>query len=283
MHYGKIRVKSNENLLENYKSHHPSSQNSASLLSSANQRRKQNKNVNKNIRIKHSSFRGVSSKMSTSLQYRERFEHLPESLKFNKNAMTIFVRQEENRQNKRRDSSGRDATTTTSNDIENFENIICSPNFRQMAYNEAQNGGDGFDCDNVDYNDSAIDMTQEYHDGNDDSRLMINEDDDGHIGDNDEIVIEDPIIDRKPTFLPPLIPLRGEGGNEVQTKKMRDYLKEDLRRLEKLNFENCLLNGGPPPNTFVLRNPRGNQPRTYNTDALWAALMSVKSGESIYR
>lgn len=33
----------------------------------------------------------------------------------------------------------------------------------------------------------------------------------------------------------------------------------------------------------VLRNPRGNQPRTYTTDSLYAALMDVKSGESIYR
>lgn len=39
----------------------------------------------------------------------------------------------------------------------------------------------------------------------------------------------------------------------------------------------------PPPKAFVLRNPRGNQPRSYNIDALWAALMNVKAGESIYR
>uniref|UniRef100_A0A182MEY1 BTB domain-containing protein n=1 Tax=Anopheles culicifacies TaxID=139723 RepID=A0A182MEY1_9DIPT len=42
-------------------------------------------------------------------------------------------------------------------------------------------------------------------------------------------------------------------------------------------------NGTPPPIAFTLRNPRGNQPRTYNTEALWAALMDVKAGESIYR
>ena len=39
----------------------------------------------------------------------------------------------------------------------------------------------------------------------------------------------------------------------------------------------------PPPSAVVLRNPRGNQPRTYSTDELYAALMDVKSGESIYR
>jgi hypothetical protein len=51
----------------------------------------------------------------------------------------------------------------------------------------------------------------------------------------------------------------------------------------KESLEKIIANGGQPPVAFVLRNPRGNQPRTYNTDALWAALMDVKAGESIYR
>lgn len=36
-------------------------------------------------------------------------------------------------------------------------------------------------------------------------------------------------------------------------------------------------------NLVYLRNPRGNQIRTYDTDSLYAALMDVKGGESIYR
>lgn len=39
----------------------------------------------------------------------------------------------------------------------------------------------------------------------------------------------------------------------------------------------------PLRSAVVLRSPRGNQPRTYTTDALYSALMDVKSGESIYR
>lgn len=39
----------------------------------------------------------------------------------------------------------------------------------------------------------------------------------------------------------------------------------------------------PMRSAVVLRNPRGNQKRTYTTDALYAALMDVKSGESIYK
>lgn len=48
----------------------------------------------------------------------------------------------------------------------------------------------------------------------------------------------------------------------------------------------AILNGtrpAPLPSAVILRNPRGNQPRTYSTDELYAALMDVKSGESIYR
>lgn len=39
----------------------------------------------------------------------------------------------------------------------------------------------------------------------------------------------------------------------------------------------------PLRSAVVLRSPRGNQPRSYTTDALYSALMDVKSGESIYR
>lgn len=75
----------------------------------------------------------------------------------------------------------------------------------------------------------------------------------------------------------------GRGGRVTCGAAGRILIKDEKINDEKKIFERCLLNGGPPPTTFVLRNPRGNQPRTYNTDALWAALMDVKAGESIYR
>lgn len=256
--------------------------------------------MNKNVRIKHSSFRGMRSDAAVRC---DNDETLPSSLKFNKNAMTIFVRQQQEQQrqqqqqqhkrNQIHDNSDLNETdllqatdnniASTSNNVESFENIICSPNFIPMSYND-ENGDDGFNCEgNVDYNDSAIDMSHEYNhnDGNDESRLMMNE---NNIGDGDEIVIEDPMIDRKPTFLPPLIPLQGDESEEnLPSKRPRDHFKDEVRKMEKIKFQNLLLNGCPPPNSFVLRNPRGNQPRTYNTDSLWAALMDVKAGESIYR
>lgn len=57
--------------------------------------------------------------------------------------------------------------------------------------------------------------------------------------------------------------------NEISGKKAKfaaDRLSKDAMR-----------------HAVVLRSPRGNQIRTYTTDALYAALMDVKAGESIYR
>lgn len=133
-----------------------------------------------------------------------------------------------------------------------YENIICSPNFTELSCN-------GQNDDDVD--------------DDDDDELLI---------DND---FEDDICFSEDSKLPPLVPfqpnLNNNSGDYITAGTVSKIKNEKIK--EKLNFENFLLNGGPPPSQFVLRNPRGNQPRTYNSDALWAALMDVKSGESIYR
>lgn len=117
---------------------------------------------------------------------------------------------------------------------ENYENIICSPNFIELSHND------------------------EY--------------------DEDDFVIEDEICFDEDSKLPALVPFQP---NDFSLLAEKMPIQSKLK--DKQHFEHCLLNGGPPPSQFVLRNPRGNQPRTYNSDALWAALMDVKSGESIYR
>lgn len=53
--------------------------------------------------------------------------------------------------------------------------------------------------------------------------------------------------------------------------------KRNDRVIELLQYKD------PLRSAVVLRSPRGNQPRAYTTDALYSALMDVKSGESIYR
>lgn len=234
---GQIRVKSNENLFENYKAQQHSS--SLSLL---------------------------RKKKSSSIDDSQ----LPKSLKFNRKTMSISVKSKQSLNNDDDDDFNDDDDDNFNDDdpdddtliIDNdYENIICSPNFiEQLSCND--------DCD--------------------DDELLIENDD-------DDFIIEDDICFSEDSKLPPLVPFQPNlnnnsgdfnllteitssgGGGTVNQKIKNEKLKE------KLNFENFLLNGGPPPSQFVLRNPRGNQPRTYNSDALWAALMDVKSGESIYR
>lgn len=63
--------------------------------------------------------------------------------------------------------------------------------------------------------------------------------------------------------------------DELRTTRRRD--KRSDRLMELLKYKD------PLRSAVVLRSPRGNQPRSYTTDALYAALMDVKSGESIYR
>lgn len=63
--------------------------------------------------------------------------------------------------------------------------------------------------------------------------------------------------------------------DELRTMTRGD--KRSNRFMELLKYKD------PLRSAVVLRSPRGNQPRSYTTDALYAALMDVKSGESIYR
>lgn len=71
------------------------------------------------------------------------------------------------------------------------------------------------------------------------------------------------------------------GGNSSKTSTAStNYRKKSLSSTHN-NFikDNTL----PSPSAVILRSPRCNQPRSYSTDALYAALMDVKAGESIYR
>lgn len=63
--------------------------------------------------------------------------------------------------------------------------------------------------------------------------------------------------------------------DELRTATRAD--RRSGRLMELLKYKD------PLRSAVVLRSPRGNQPRAYTTDALYAALMDVKSGESIYR
>lgn len=112
-----------------------------------------------------------------------------------------------------------------------------------------------------------------------------------HFNDDSESII------CSPTFDGNIQPIGSDGSEKSHFKSLRfarkskkifskmyrydDALSAKDKQSDRLmEFLDC---NEPTQNPVVLRSPRGNQPRTYTTDALYSALMDVKSGESIYR
>lgn len=298
---GNIRVKSNENLFENYKPHNRSPH-------------KTNRNeVGSDIVTKNSvTFKSLSNSAPVSLpppldddsccviEDEEEDDdddeivepQLPPSLKYNSNTMTISVKpittikrsnQLRNVEQVTRTPDSQVDATTANLSAENFENIICSPNLIEIPYMD-----DEYDVDD--------DMQQQEHL---DSNYMC-----------DDADMSNATMSNSEEPMPRLIPF---GLLQTQIKDesagYHDNMPKNLfassayrRSMGNLSMTHTngksfnrkillkkgmtLLNNGgcsPSPSAVVLRNPRGNQPRTYTTDALYAALMDVKEGESIYR
>ncbi|XP_055625272.1 broad-complex core protein isoforms 1/2/3/4/5-like [Toxorhynchites rutilus septentrionalis] len=276
---GSIRVKSNENLFENYK------------------QQQEHKNVDKSASRKHvyscygdgddgdGGGGGGGSSGSVDGGTDSSTIGLPSSLVYNRNTMDIYVKP------KKDDGGG--ASTASNPDIsledagselstDGYENIICSPNFSQIS-GKMMNS----------YQDDDYDDDFDIQIIPDDNSLMNGESEGG--GD-DEIVYPPPLL---PYGNPETSITRVSFGKSMRTnggpgllkplKQSRQSRGRGGRLLARLPRESSasrmpLANGAAiPPSAFVLRNPRGNQPRSYNTDALWSALMDVKAGESIYR
>lgn len=168
---------------------------------------------------------------------------LPTSLKFNRNTMSISVKRTSI---KKADLKRRRLQPPSFNDT-----IICSPEFGHIDdidLNDSDANGGHFGRLNENYVNS-------YH--HNDMNVIDDIDNNGE-GDADDYVGD----------------ASGGGNsawNRASEQRQRSRLMELIRSKDQLR------------SAVVLRNPRGNQPRTYTTDALYAALMDVKSGESIYR
>ncbi|XP_031616912.1 longitudinals lacking protein, isoforms J/P/Q/S/Z [Contarinia nasturtii] len=172
---------------------------------------------------------------------------LPTSLKFNRNTMSIFVKRTSGKMDDRPKSSI-NKTRHQNEYTENSENIVCSPNFNV-------DGSIDFDTTNQIQSSSNGHFEQSYFkarrtDANRYRRKYDSIDDDGGDGGEDD---DDDVL-------------------------LRPRAKRSDRLMELLQCR-----GDPMRNAVILRNPRGNQPRSYTTDALYTALMDVKNGESIYR
>lgn len=299
---GSIRVKSNENLFENYKPHKPSPH-------------KTNRNViGSDVVTKNSvTFKSISNTTPVSLpplldddsccvieddvDYDDDDEiiepQLPPSLKYNSNTMTISVKpitsmkrssrsRNIERKNQRLVSDARANASGTNLSAESFENIICSPNLIEIPYMDEEYDVDD-DMQQQDPHDSGL-----YDDGEMSNTTMSNGDEpmpqlipfgflQKQIKD-ENTEYEDSI----PKNLFASSAYRRSMGNVSLT---HNNGKSFNRKILMKKGMTLLNNGGssPSPSAVVLRNPRGNQPRTYTTDALYAALMDVKEGESIYR
>lgn len=195
--------------------------------------------------------------LSRDIEYNVLQSNLPTSLKFNRNTMSIFV--------KRRPTTNTDepmamqqmptlSRHSQSNFSDDSENIVCSPNFNQSIENVFMIG------DVATTSADALASTAGVADSNEPNGSSSN-------------------IER--------LHLRGRCIDDNYTKPYQsiedddELLKATERRSERLM--ELLQFKDPMRNAVVLRSPRGNQPRSYTTDALYAALMDVKSGESIYR
>ncbi len=303
---GNIRVKSNENLFENYKPQNPSTH-------------KTNRQaIGSDIVSKNSvTNRCLPSKTTTSLppldddsccvidddddeydddddEFVEPQPQLPSSLKFNSNTMTISVKPittmkrsnanqsrniEQVTRTPRIPDSVQANTTASSLSADNFENIICSPNLIEIPYMD-----DEYDVD--------VDMQQEdQHDSNyvcDEADMSTTA-----MSNNDESMprlipfglLQTQIKDESAGYHHDNIPKNLFASSAYRRSMAHNSGKSFNRKILLKKGMSLLNNGGcsPSPSAVVLRNPRGNQPRTYTTDALYAALMDVKEGESIYR
>lgn len=300
---GNIRVKSNENLFENYKPQNP-------LPHKANRQTA----IDSDIVTKNSVANQLLTKAKGGLpppledtsscciiddddddydEYHDEIVEykpkLPPSLKYNSNTMTISVKpitttKRSNQLRKIEKISRLPQSQATAAD--NFENIICSPNLIEIPYMDDEYDVDddmqtqehtdsGYICDDVDISNATESNADEPMPQLIPFGLLQNSQ------------VKNESFGAYPHSMPKNLfastAYRRSMGNLAMTHNNgKSFSRKILLKKEGMT----LLNNGDTsqsPSAVVLRNPRGNQPRTYTTDALYAALMDVKEGESIYR
>lgn len=200
--------------------------------------------------------------LSQDIEYHVSQSKLPTSLKFNRNTMSIFVKKTNHKTDERFRmqqipvlSSSRHSQSNFSDDS---ENIVCSPNFNHPI-------GNAFMLDAPMMATAATASTKT-------ATTMA--------------AAADPNEQNESSGNFERLHLHGRHFDDNHRKSYQsieddDELKATERQSERLM--ELLQYKDPLRSAVVLRSPRGNQPRSYTTDALYAALMDVKSGESIYR
>uniref|UniRef100_A0A0K8TKT7 HTH psq-type domain-containing protein n=1 Tax=Tabanus bromius TaxID=304241 RepID=A0A0K8TKT7_TABBR len=172
------------------------------------------------------------------------------------------------------------------NEDHSYENVICSPNVMQITYNKDDEYILGDDYDDIQIDESVYDSTDtlptlipyerhNYMDTGNDTKLLQMPSTSSNLG--SFIIAKHQSTKNSNTYT------TKRRLNAKNTKNIKNYIN-DIKNNGNNSSNNSndeLFN--PTPHAVVLRNPRSNQPRTYSTDSLYAALMDVKRGESIYR
>lgn len=260
-------------------------------------------------------------------------QYLPSSLKFNKNSMSIYVKNTTKNRSNRATESNSNSTHFAGAGVDNnmdCENIVCSPNFDQVPFmnndDDEDDDEDESDLDGATVTPAMAMQAQSTHC----LKYMLTKNDAqthrrGHTASATSMHAYDTNQDNHVPQLIPygrsshltqslndtedtkddddmlLVPMRNTRAAPKRNRKVYGTV-DDLRNINFLKMYQAAAavaanaskqkksdNGhamnsmNPMRSAVVLRNPRGNQPRTYNTDALYSALMDVKSGESIYR
>lgn len=217
----------------------------------------------------------------------DKSQSLPAALKFNRDIMTIFVKRSTSTITSQMQERTRQmpAPSSDSNHCdEQFENVVCSPNIDPYdEYYDEEVEFATMDRD-MDSSNELNGSMSSFHE----SELIICDDGDDLGSDAHS---RDQFHSRMSKFI------GNEGSMSAQIVGNSRHLLRRMKNIHHASINARNIKGScggrdkkggyghsmPLPSAVVLRNPRINQPRTYNTDALYAALMDVNSGESIYR
>lgn len=201
--------------------------------------------------------------LSQDIEYHVSQSKLPTSLKFNRNTMSIFVKKTNHKIDERFRMQQIPTLPSPRHSQSNFsddsENIVCSPNFNHPI-------GNAFMLDTATSMMAAATATAAT--ATTMTAAAAAADPNESTGNFERLHSHGRHYD-------------DNHRKSYQSIEDDDELKATERRSERLM--ELLQYEDPLRSAVVLRSPRGNQPRSYTTDALYAALMDVKSGESIYR
>lgn len=296
--HGLIRVKSN--LFENYQ---PENQ--------AKQQQQQHHQHQQECNDKNNSISGicinkVSEVTITSGNGGTDTDTMANALVYNKNAMDIYVKTKEKQTTETKQSTVKKTSPKAQQQqrqqkgtkaVNQFEDIICAPNI--LEFNMSEDEDDDDEAEVVESNELDFNMKPKTNEM--DNTFMESESEISafYMPSDMTVATSDSLYDMiSQNFANDTTGTtfngNGESGSNnlliasvsslnMANKKFKteqDHTEGKLfKNLQKL----CSTEKKPAIGGLYLRNPRGNQVRQYDVNALYSALQDVKNGHSIYR